>query len=186
MVTSKYFSEVNMTKAKEIVKKVEVLNNSRPPQWDGMKGDSYLMWKIKYQAHMVILGLKEILTLDFASKLPAKEKEAFDLTTKQGRKWVNAMKKNKKAMIQFALSFQKVAQSNKLICASRANKDWPSGKAHEVMTQLMKEFKPEDTKAKMEMEKALSKLTLTKKKDSNKFLDKLSAIKCQYNIDMST
>jgi hypothetical protein len=31
MVTSKYFSEVNMTKAKEIVKKVEVLNNSRPP-----------------------------------------------------------------------------------------------------------------------------------------------------------
>jgi hypothetical protein len=34
-----------MTKAKEIVEKVKVLNvgNSKPPQWDGKKGDSYLM-----------------------------------------------------------------------------------------------------------------------------------------------
>jgi hypothetical protein len=55
VVTSKYFSEDNMTKAKEIVEKVEVSNNSRPPQWDGKKGGSYLMWKIKYQAHMVML-----------------------------------------------------------------------------------------------------------------------------------
>ncbi len=41
-----------MTKAKDIVKKVEVLNvgNSKPPQWDGKKGDSYLMWKIKFIA----------------------------------------------------------------------------------------------------------------------------------------
>jgi hypothetical protein len=31
------------------------------------------MWKIKYQAHMVMLGLEEILSSDFASELPAKE-----------------------------------------------------------------------------------------------------------------
>jgi hypothetical protein len=53
------------------------------------------------------------------------------------------------------------------------------------MTKLMKEFKPEDTIAKMEMEKALSKLTSTKKKVPDNLLDKLSAIKCRYNIDMS-
>jgi hypothetical protein len=83
------------------------------------------------------------------------------------------------------LSFQKVAQLDKLKRASRANKDWPSGKAHEVMTQLVKEYEPKDTMAEMEMEKALLKLTLTRKKDPIDLLDKLSAIECRYNIDMS-
>jgi hypothetical protein len=72
VATSKYFSEVNMMKAKEIVEKVAVSNNLKSPQWEGKKGNSYLMWKIKYQAHMVMLGLEEALTPDFASKLPTK------------------------------------------------------------------------------------------------------------------
>jgi hypothetical protein len=82
-------------------------------------------------------------------------------------------------MMQFALSFTKVAQLNKLNCAGRTNKDWPSGKAHEVMTQLVKEYEPDDTMAEMEMEKALSKLTLGKKKDQNDLLDEMSAIECR-------
>ncbi len=32
---------------------------------------------------------------------------------------------------------QKVVQLNKLNCAKRQDKDWPSGKAHEIMTQLV-------------------------------------------------
>jgi hypothetical protein len=50
---------------------------------------------------------------------------------------------------------------------TRADKVWPSGKAHEVMIQLMKEYKPDDMMAEMEMEKALSKLSLGKRKDPN-------------------
>ncbi len=69
--------------------------------------------------------------------------------------------------------------------AGRTNKDWPSGKAHEVMTQLVKEYEPDDTMAKMEMEKALSKLTLGKKKDPNNLLDEMSAIECRYKIDLT-
>ncbi len=48
VLTSPCFSEVRMTKAKDIVKKLEVSNvgNSKPPQWDGKKGNSYLMRKI--------------------------------------------------------------------------------------------------------------------------------------------
>jgi hypothetical protein len=55
-------------------------------------------------------------------------------------------------MMQFALSFQKMAQLNKLNHAQRINKNWSSGKAHEVTTQLLKKYEPEDTMAKMEME----------------------------------
>ncbi len=57
--------------------------------------------------------------------------------------------------MQLTLSFQKVAQLNKLNHASRANKDWPPGKTHEVMTQLVDEYKPKDTMAEMEIEQAL-------------------------------
>ena len=90
-----------MTKAKDIVKKVEVLNvgNTKPPQWDGKKGDSYLMWKIKYTAHMVMLGLDDALDPDFEEELPTKEKDTFDLTSDEGKNWANRLKKNKKAMM---------------------------------------------------------------------------------------
>ncbi len=87
--------------------------------------------------------------------------------------------------MQFALFFQKVAQLNKLNCAQRANEDWPSGKAYEVMTQLVKEYEPENTMAEMEMEEAFSKFSLTRKKDPNDLMDNFFAIECRYNIDLS-
>ncbi len=189
VTTSPYFSGVRIIKekAKEVVEKVELSNvgNTKPPQWDGKKGNSYLMWKIKFLAHATMLGLEECFTLEFEDELPEKEKDAFDFDTLEGKAHAAAVKKIKKAMMQFTLSFQKVAQLNKLNRATRVNKDWPSGKAHEVMTQLVKEYEPDDTMAKMEMEKALSKLTLNKKKDPNDINDKLSAIKCRYKIDLS-
>jgi len=188
VTTSPYFSGVGMTKekAKEVVKEVELSNvgNAKPPQWDGKKGDSYLMWKIKFLAHATMLGLEECFTSEFEDELPEKEKDAFHFDTSEGRAHAAAVKKNKKAMMQFALSFQKVAQLNKLNRVTGVNKDWPSGKAHEVMTQLVKEYKPDDTMAEMEIEKALSKLTLNKKKDPNDINDELSAIECRYKIDL--
>ncbi len=110
-MTSPYFSGVGMTKekAKEVVEKVELSNvgNTKPPQWDGKKGNSYLMWKIKFLAHATMLGLKECFTSKFEDELPEKKKDAFDFDTSEGRAHAAAVKKNKKAMVQFALSFQK-------------------------------------------------------------------------------
>jgi hypothetical protein len=71
-------------------------------------------------------------------------------------------------------------QEAELVGTSSSNR-----KAHEVMTQLVKEYEPDDTMAEMEMEKALSKLTLNKKKDPNVINDELSAIECRYKIDLS-
>ncbi len=158
-----------MTKAKEVVKKVKLSNvgNTKPPQWDGKKGDSYLMWKIKFMAHATMLGLEECYTLEFENVLLDREKGAFDLSTTEGQNHAAAVKKNKKAMMQFAISFTKVAQLNTVNRATRADPNWPTGKAHEVMTQLVKKYKPDDTMAKMEIQNTLNKLTLGKKKDPN-------------------
>jgi hypothetical protein len=61
----------------------------------------------------------------------------------------------------------------------------PSRKAHEVKTQLLKEYKPDDMMAKMEMEKALNRLSLGKKKDPNNLNNELSAIKCRHKLDLT-
>ncbi len=53
------------------------------------------------------------------------------------------------------------------------------------MTQLVKEYGPDDTMAAMEMEKTLSNLTLGKKKDPNNLLDEMSAIECRFKIDFT-
>jgi hypothetical protein len=83
-----------MTKAKDIVRKVEVSNvgNSKPSQWDGKKGNSCLMWKIKFSAHLTMLGLEDCLMPEFASELPAKEKDTFNLTSDEGKNWENAVR----------------------------------------------------------------------------------------------
>jgi hypothetical protein len=70
-----------------------------------------------------MLGLKECFTLEFKDELPEKEKDTFDFDTSEGKAHAAAVKKNKKAMMQFALSFQKFAQLNKLNRATSVNKD---------------------------------------------------------------
>jgi hypothetical protein len=43
------------------IKKIKVLSssNSKTPQFNGKKGDSNLMWKMKFEAGMMIKGLYE-------------------------------------------------------------------------------------------------------------------------------
>jgi hypothetical protein len=51
-----------------------------------------------------MLGLKDCLTPEFASELPSKKKDTFDLTSDKEKNWANAVRKNKKTMMQFAFS----------------------------------------------------------------------------------
>ncbi len=67
----------------------------------------------------------------------------------------------------------------------RPHPHWPSGIAHEFMMQLIKEYEPDDTRAEMEMKKALSKLSLGKNKDPNDKNNEISAIECRYKLDLT-
>ncbi len=98
-----------MTKAKDIVKKVEVSNvgNTKSPQWDGKKGDSYFMCKIKYTAHMVMLGLDDALNPDVERELPTKEKDIFDLTSDEGKNWVKRGKEEQEGNDAICAFFHK-------------------------------------------------------------------------------
>jgi hypothetical protein len=50
-----------MTKATSVIEKVEVTNqnDSKPPQFNGKAGDTYLMWSMKFKADTIMKNLWE-------------------------------------------------------------------------------------------------------------------------------
>jgi hypothetical protein len=165
--------------------KVSNLNNLKPPQFNGKKGDNYIIWKMKFEADQVMKGLYKAFQPNFEQELPSDEKAKLDLTDKAKKKQHKAVKKNQKAIMQLALSFSNVSLLNKLNCKKKKSKTWLTGKVHHVMTALIKEYEPEDTMAKVEIKQALSKLKLGSKKDPNKLLNKLALIECRYLLELS-
>ncbi len=156
------------------------------PQFNGKKGDSYLMRKMKFEADMVMKGFYDAFQPEFEAELPTKKKMEFDLTDKTEKKQHDAVVMNRKAIMQFALLFTTVPLLNKLNCKKRKDKtNWPSGKAHYIMSVIVKKFEPEDTMAEMEMERSLVKLKLGPKKDPNILLDEFASIGCQYLLDLT-
>jgi hypothetical protein len=144
------------------------------------------MWKMKFKADMVMKGLYDAFQPEFKAELPTNEKMEFNLMDKMEKKQHDAVVMNQKTSMQFALSFSTVLLLSKLNCKKRKDKtNWPSGKAHHVMSVIVKEFEPEDTMAEMEMERALAKLKLGSKKDPKKLLDEFASIECQYSLELS-
>ncbi len=141
---SRYFRRVNpkqqtkrkMPKACLVIKKVEVTNknNSKPPQFNGKAGDVYLMWSMKFKGDMVMKNLWEAFLPEFEDKLPPKEAGPFD----DDKDHQKAVKMNQKAMMQLTLAFTNVGLFNKINCKQQKDKaNWPTGKAHSVMTVLL-------------------------------------------------
>ncbi len=56
-----------MKRSRSGVKKIKVLSlsNSKRPQFNRKKGDSYLMWKIMFEADMVMKGLYKTFQTEF-------------------------------------------------------------------------------------------------------------------------
>ncbi len=138
---------------------------------------------MKFEADMVMKGLYKAFQPEFDAELPKKEKIAFDLTEGTEKKQHDAVKMNQKAMMQLALSFNNVSLLNKLNCKKCTGKtNWPTRKARHVMLVVVKKYEPEDTMAKMEMERALANLKLGPKKDPNDLLNKFTSIEYQYSL----
>jgi hypothetical protein len=88
-----------MTKATSVIKKVELTNqnNSKPPQFNGKAGDTYLMWSMKFKVDMVMKNLWEGFQPTFERKLPGSKDGPFDLDTEDGKDHQKAVPKNQKS-----------------------------------------------------------------------------------------
>jgi hypothetical protein len=99
---------------------------------------------MKFKTDQVMKGLYKAFQLYFEQELPSDKKAKLDLTDEAKKKQHKAVKKNQMAIMQLALSFLNESLLNKLNCKKKKNKKWPTGKAHHVMTALIKEYEPED------------------------------------------
>jgi hypothetical protein len=104
-----------------VAEKIEVLssNNSKPPEFNGKKRDSYLMWKMNFKADMMMKGLYDAFQPEFVAELSTKEKMEFNLMDEKKKKQHDAVVMNRKVMMQFALLFITVPLLNKLNCKKR-------------------------------------------------------------------
>jgi hypothetical protein len=114
------------------------------------------MWKMKFETDMMMKGHCTAFQPEFDAELSIKEKMAFNLADDKEKNQHDTVKMNQKTRGQFALSFNNVSLLNKLNCKKHRDKtNWPTGKAHHFMWVIVnKQYKPEDTMAKMEMKRA--------------------------------
>ena len=68
-------SNMGSTK-KETVEKIEVASasNSKPPQFNGKKGDKYLMWKMKFEADQTTKDSLKCFNLNLRTNFQQKKK----------------------------------------------------------------------------------------------------------------
>jgi hypothetical protein len=120
-----------------IIVKVSKLNNLKPPQFNGKKGDNYIIWEMKSEADQVMKRLGKAIQPNCKQELPSDKKDKLDLTDEAKKKQHKAVKKNQKAMMQLALSFSNVSLLNKLNSEKKKDKTWLTGEVHQVMAALI-------------------------------------------------
>jgi hypothetical protein len=130
---------------------------------------------MKFQADMRNQDLWDAFKPGFKKNLLIKEDDV-NVATDEGKEHVKLVKKSKKAMMQLILAIDTESLLNKSKLEEHRNKDWPTGKAHAVMTDIKTVYEPNDTMAEMDMEIELGKLKLGLKKNPKDLNDKLAAI----------
>jgi hypothetical protein len=133
--------------------------NIKAPVFSGKHGNDWTIWEMKMTAHLMDKGLDVCLEQDFESKFPTKEIGPFKNNEKE------AVELNMKAMGQFIQAFSSISLLNKVNLERRADKNFPSEKAWKLWKEMKDEYNSDDSIAEAELELALSKLKLTKKKN---------------------
>jgi hypothetical protein len=74
---------------------------------------------------------------------------------------------------------------NKVNLKRKADKNFPSGKAWKFWKEMKEEYNPDDSIAEAELELALSKLRLNKKKNPRKIIEEIASCKVKFGIPVS-
>lgn len=106
--------------------------------------------------------------------LPLQEDEVLSETDATGKLKIQAKRRNEVAMANFAMAFTSEGLL-RMIYKSQST-DWPNGKAHLVVEQLMRKYKPQDTITIVEMRQRLAKVSMRSNEDPSTLFEQLSVI----------
>jgi hypothetical protein len=137
---------------------------------------------MKMTAHLMEKGLDKCQDPNFETRLPTKENGPFNMAIEEEKKFKEAVDLNKNAMCQLIQTFPTMNLFSKVNLQKKADKQFPSGRAWKLWMKLQGDFNPNDSIAETELELALSKLKLTKKKNQHKLMEDIASCKVKYAI----
>jgi hypothetical protein len=122
----------------------DIAKTIKLPQFEGGR-DDFQMWWTRFSCYAMMYKFAECLKATVETDLLALEAVGANETQEE----TDARKRNTLAMYNFTLAFASEGLMG-IIYKSRSN-EWPNGKAHKVVEQLFKKFKPSDTISRVEM-----------------------------------
>ena len=121
------------------------------------------------EAYLSVNGMVEVFDEKFKDQLPATERSPVDADEQK------AKTKNALAMAILVSSFKRKGLMNKIHDAKTA--DWPTGLAYKVHAALIKEYRPVDFTAKVELKAKFQGLKMQKKENTLKLKEKIGSLK---------
>ena len=148
------------------------------PKFDGAP-KSFMIWYTRFMAYASVMKFAEAVRKTKDPNLPAKEGDAIDESTDDGKKKAAALKRNAVAMANLTMAFTTEQLIGMIYKA--ANDDWPSGLAYKVIESLFKKYVPQDLVSKIELRRALSAISMKKDEDPEVLFEAISALENKYN-----
>lgn len=152
------------------------VKTAKVPQFDGAESAFQLFW-MRFTAYAMLQKFAACLKEDAEQALPATEDEG------QGETDANkaARKRNFSAMYNFTLAFTTESLMGLLFKAQTT--EWPNGKAHLVVKELFKKFRPRDTISRVELRTQLNNVSMEKNDDPATLFEQISKIQNRFKKD---
>ena len=148
------------------------------PSFNGEEGN-FQIWWVRMRAYAGVMKFLPALGEKPDPNLPAKAATVIDETTADGKLQAKAVQENAVAMANFTMAFTTDGLMQMVFSSMSA--DWPEGRACDVVTNLFRKYKPQDTMSKVEMTMAIRKVSMKDKEDPGTIFEQLSKIENQFN-----
>ena len=143
------------------------------------KRKDFPKYEVQLKATLGVEGWTQALSSNFDNLLPSTEAEALNEADAGDKKKIEAREINAKVVNMIVLGQKDVKMINMI--ETIKTDDWPTGKAHEIWSEMRRRFAPDDDVAEMDMEDALAKIKLGAKEDPWDLNDKIAAVQIKYS-----
>ena len=148
--------------------------SAKIPVFDGTQ-KGFMMWWVRFHAFAVMKGFSRALKED--PSLPASES-----TVPETEESKLAKKANETAMASLTMAFKTDAMLN--VVFRVMTNEWPGGLAHKVVSELKRQFQPEDIMSRVELRRSLNKVQMKKGQDPAKLFEQIYSIQNGSKIEI--
>jgi hypothetical protein len=150
---------------------------ARLPEFDGTHA-SFQIWWVRFAAFAMVHHFVQALAIGGEPLMPAKDTDAVDETTADGKLIMKAKERNARAMANLTLALNEVTMG---IVYEAMTDAYIGGLAHLVIKGLFKKYQPQDIMSKVELRTMLNNIKMKPHEDPAKLFNQISSLKQKYN-----